>query len=175
LGFIQNRRVAAASTAPGGAGAVSPGCRDAWGIVLGAPLCTQNRARCRRSRACDDRRGEWAVDLRDRTAFAAGHLRGSLGFELSTSFVTYLGWLHRWGAPLTLIGDDPEQVAQARRELARIGVDELAGAAVGEVPALADGRPLGAYRVAAFADLPTATSTARRTSRCRSYPAASRR
>ena len=26
--------------------------------------------------------GEWVVDLRDRTAFAAGHLAGSLGFEL---------------------------------------------------------------------------------------------
>ena len=34
--------------------------------------------------------GEWVVDLRNRTAFAAGHLSGSIGFELSDSFVTYL-------------------------------------------------------------------------------------
>ncbi len=27
--------------------------------------------------------GEWVVDLRSRTAFAAGHLAGTLGFELS--------------------------------------------------------------------------------------------
>lgn len=37
--------------------------------------------------------GEWVVDLRERTAFAAGHLPGSLGMELSTNFATYLGWL----------------------------------------------------------------------------------
>ena len=42
--------------------------------------------------------GEWVVDLRNRTAFAAGHLSGSIGFELSDSFVTYLGWLYAWGA-----------------------------------------------------------------------------
>ena len=36
-----------------------------------------------------------------------GHLAGTLGFELSTNFVTYLGWLYRWGAPLTLIGETP--------------------------------------------------------------------
>jgi hydroxyacylglutathione hydrolase len=42
------------------------------------------------------------VDLRHRTAFAAGHLGGTYGFELSESFVTYLGWLYAWGAPLTL-------------------------------------------------------------------------
>ena len=41
--------------------------------------------------------GEWVVDLRNRTAFAAGHLAGTLGFELSDSFVTYLGWLYEWG------------------------------------------------------------------------------
>jgi hydroxyacylglutathione hydrolase len=43
--------------------------------------------------------GEWVVDLRDRTAFAAGHLTGSLCFELSTHFVSYLGWLYYWRTP----------------------------------------------------------------------------
>jgi hydroxyacylglutathione hydrolase len=73
--------------------------------------------------------GEWVVDLRNRKAFAAGHLRGSLGFELSDSFVTYLGWLYRWGVPLTLIGDDEDQIAEARRELVRIGIDDVDGSA----------------------------------------------
>ena len=62
-------------------------------------------------------------------AFAAGHLPGTLNFELSTNFVTYLGWLYDWGAPLTLIGATEADVADARRELVRIGVDRLAGAA----------------------------------------------
>lgn len=94
--------------------------------------------------------GEWVVDLRERTAFAAGHLGGTVGFELSESFATYLGWLYEWGAPLTLIGDDADQIADARRELVRIGIDDLAGAAVGKIHTLVDGTELRSYRVADF-------------------------
>ena len=97
--------------------------------------------------------GEWVVDLRNRTAFAAGHLGGTLGFELSDSFVTYLGWLYAWGSPLTLIGDDVGQIADARRELVRIGVDNLTGAATGDIHTLAGSIPVRSYRVADFTDL----------------------
>ena len=92
--------------------------------------------------------GEWVIDLRHRVAFAAEHLKGSLGFELSGSFVTYLGWLHPWGTPLTLIGEDEEQIADARRELARIGVDDIAGAA--EIEVVRDAADAKTYRVADF-------------------------
>ncbi len=94
--------------------------------------------------------GEWVVDLRDRTAFAAGHLAGSLGFELSTNFVTYLGWLYRWGTPLTLIGESLDQIAEAKRELVRIGIDSLAGIAPGDIEALADGGEVRSYPVTDF-------------------------
>lgn len=97
--------------------------------------------------------GEWVVDLRNRTAFAVGHLGGTRGFELSDSFVTYLGWLYEWGRPLTLIGDDSEQIAEARRELVRIGIDEVKGAAVGDIDGLRAGTELRSYRVASFAEL----------------------
>ncbi len=97
--------------------------------------------------------GEWVVDLRERTAFAAGHLAGSLAFELSTNFVTYLGWLYTYGTPLTLIGDTEDQVADARRELVRIGIDALSGAAIGDITALSGGRPLRSYPVTDFAGL----------------------
>jgi glyoxylase-like metal-dependent hydrolase (beta-lactamase superfamily II)/rhodanese-related sulfurtransferase len=97
--------------------------------------------------------GQWVVDLRERTAFAAGHLAGSLGFELSTNFVTYLGWLYRYGEPITLIGPGPGQIADARRELARIGIDELAGAATGDIEQLADGHDLRSYSVSDFEGL----------------------
>jgi glyoxylase-like metal-dependent hydrolase (beta-lactamase superfamily II)/rhodanese-related sulfurtransferase len=100
--------------------------------------------------------GEWVVDLRNRTAFAAGHLPGTLNFELSTNFLTYLGWLYDWGAPLTLIGGTEEEVAEARRELVRIGIDRLAGAAVGTPEELAPGRPLASYEVSDFAGLAAA-------------------
>lgn len=97
--------------------------------------------------------GEWVVDLRSRTAFAAGHLAGSRGFELSESFVTYLGWLYEWGEPLTLIGENTDQIAEARRELVRIGIDGLGGVAVGDIDDLRSDRPLRSYRVASFRDL----------------------
>ncbi len=103
--------------------------------------------------------GEWVVDLRERTAFAAGHLTGSYGFELSGNFITYLGWLYAYGTPLTLIGDSEEQVAHARRELTRIGIDDLAGMAVGDIDDLAGGTALRAYRVTDAAGLAQAMKT----------------
>ncbi len=97
--------------------------------------------------------GEWVVDLRNRTAFAAGHLQGTLGFELSGSFVSYFGWLYEWGAPVTLIGESPDQIAEAKRELVRIGVDRLTGSATGDVDTLRAEAPLGSYEVGDFARL----------------------
>lgn len=101
--------------------------------------------------------GEWVVDLRTRTAFAAGHLPGALNFELAVAnFVTYIGWLVPRGAPLTLIGETEQQVAQARRELVRIGIDRLAGAAIGSTEELAAGREPASYSVSDFAGLAAA-------------------
>ncbi|WAC94285.1 MBL fold metallo-hydrolase [Mycobacterium sp. Aquia_213] len=97
--------------------------------------------------------GEWVVDLRNRTAFAAGHLSGTYGFELSGPFVNYLGWLYTWGAPLTLIGEDTKQIADAQRQLSRIGVERLTGGASGDISDLADGDKLRGYRVADFGEL----------------------
>ncbi|GAA2473180.1 MBL fold metallo-hydrolase [Terrabacter carboxydivorans] len=97
-------------------------------------------------------RGEWVVDLRSRTAYAAGHVTGTLNFGIDGQFATYLGWLIPWGTPLTLLGDSPEQVAEAQRELVRIGIDHLEGAATGE-PADWTDQPLGSFERATFADL----------------------
>ena len=75
--------------------------------------------------------GEWVVDLRTRTAFAAGHLVGTLNIGLDEQFATYLGWIIPWGTPLTLLAETPEQVTEAQRELVRIGIDRPAAAATG--------------------------------------------
>ena len=96
--------------------------------------------------------GEWVVDLRSRTAFAAGHVTGTLNFGLDGQFSTYLGWLIPWGTPLTLLGESAEQVAEAQRERVRIGIDELAGAATGAPQDWTDGE-LGSFERATFADL----------------------
>ncbi|MHB1787252.1 MAG: MBL fold metallo-hydrolase, partial [Acidimicrobiales bacterium] len=102
--------------------------------------------------------GEWVVDLRARRAFAKAHISGSVGVELSNSFATYLGWTIPWGTPLTLVGDTPAQVAEAQRNLVRIGIDRPAGAAVGDVEELAEGQ-LGHYAVSDFPGLASRMGT----------------
>jgi len=97
--------------------------------------------------------GEWVVDLRGRRAFAAGHLPGSLSFEYGDSLVSNLGWLLPPGSPLTLIGDSPAQLADAQRDLARIGIDRIAGVS-GPPAEWAPG--LTAYPVSDFAGLAAA-------------------
>ena len=99
--------------------------------------------------------GEWVVDLRSRTAFAGGHMRGSLNFELGENLATYLGWLIPWGAPLTLVGDSAADVAEAQRELCRIGIDTIDSAASGPVADWAAGEQLESFRTADFATLAT--------------------
>ncbi len=99
--------------------------------------------------------GEWVVDLRNRTVFAAGHVPGSLNFGIDGGFATYLGWLLAWGTPITLLGETPEDVATAQRELVRIGIDRPAAAATGSPTdwVAGTGVELGAFDTATFADL----------------------
>jgi glyoxylase-like metal-dependent hydrolase (beta-lactamase superfamily II)/rhodanese-related sulfurtransferase len=96
--------------------------------------------------------GEWVVDLRTRTAFAAGHVPGTLNFGLDGAFATYLGWLIEWGTPLTLLGETEEQVAEAQRELVRIGIDRPEAHATGKPQDWTEG-DLGSFPTATFADL----------------------
>jgi hydroxyacylglutathione hydrolase len=100
--------------------------------------------------------GEWVVDLRDRVAFCAGFVPGSVSFPVDGSFATYLGWALPWGTPVTLLGQSPEQVARAQRELARIGIDRLAAADGGRPEQWSDGLPLARLRRATFGDLAAA-------------------
>ncbi len=95
--------------------------------------------------------GEWVVDLRNRTAFAAGHVAGSLNFGLEGPFSTYLGWLIPWGTPITLLGESAEDVARAQRELVRIGIDRPAAHATGSPSEWAD--EVASFPTGTFADL----------------------
>ena len=99
--------------------------------------------------------GEWVVDLREGKAFARGHVAGSFNFDATGNLVTYLGWLIPWGTPLTLIGESPAQVADAQRELVRIGIDRPVAQATAPIEQLAHGR-LASYRTATFAELAAA-------------------
>lgn len=97
--------------------------------------------------------GEWVVDLRARRAFAAGHLPGTFSFDLDGHLATYLGWLIPPRTPLTLLGQTPQQVAEAQRELLRIGIDRPAAMATGDPADWSAGRPLRSFGIAEFSDL----------------------
>nr|WP_202426030.1 MBL fold metallo-hydrolase [Streptomyces sp. HUCO-GS316] len=101
--------------------------------------------------------GEWVVDLRSRVAFAAGHVAGTFNFEVDGQPATYLAWMIPWGKPVTLLAKSAEDVARAQREIARVGIDRPAAAAVGS-PAdwVADGRRPASFRRATFAELAAA-------------------
>jgi rhodanese-related sulfurtransferase len=88
-------------------------------------------------------------------AFARSHIDGTISVELGDPFSTYLGWTMTWGTPLTLIAERPEELLQARRQLARIGIDRLEGGITGRPEDLGQGR-LGTYQVTDFAGLAAA-------------------
>ncbi|GGS82207.1 rhodanese-like domain-containing protein [Nonomuraea spiralis] len=102
--------------------------------------------------------GEWVVDLRSRKAFATRHLTGTLSFGLDGPMATWLAWMAPWGTPITLLGEDADQVAAAQRELARIGIDRPAATATGSPEQWAGGQEdrLNELPVATFADLAAA-------------------
>lgn len=98
--------------------------------------------------------GEWVVDLRNRVAFAAGHVSGSFNFEAEGQLATYLAWLIPWGKPVTLLAESAGQLAAAQRELVRVGIDRPAAAAVGEPHGwIRAGETMGSFPRATFADL----------------------
>jgi glyoxylase-like metal-dependent hydrolase (beta-lactamase superfamily II)/rhodanese-related sulfurtransferase len=117
-------------------------------VDLSLPRATDPEELARRISA-----GEWVVDLRSQTAYAAEHLAGTIGISLAQHFSLYLGWLLPWGTPLTLLGEDPKQISDARRQLVRLGIDDLAGAAVGTPSVVAPNIERRTYRVTDFADL----------------------
>ncbi|NPC96851.1 rhodanese-like domain-containing protein [Nocardioides sp. zg-DK7169] len=105
--------------------------------------------------------GEWVVDLRNRRAHARSHLRGSIGFEISDQLSTYLGWMIPWGTPLTLLGTSADEVAEAQRQLVRIGIDRPAAASVGDPQQWSLGDDLDGYAVGTFEELAAMTAQER--------------
>ncbi|MDA3649680.1 MBL fold metallo-hydrolase [Saccharopolyspora indica] len=103
------------------------------------------------------RRGEWVVDLRSRKAYVESHLAGTVSLGLDGPMATWLGWMIEWGSPITLVGESGEQIADAQRELVRIGIDQPAAAATGQPAQLAtDTAQLVSTPTATFAELAAA-------------------
>lgn len=79
--------------------------------------------------------GAQVLDVRDSTAFAASHWRGSLNAGLDGQFATWAGAILDPSRPVVLIGDGRE--AEAALRLRRVGIDRIAGRLTGGMAALA--------------------------------------
>jgi hydroxyacylglutathione hydrolase len=56
-----------------------------------------------------------------------GTFRGAYGIALDAPLITWAGWLIPFGMPLVLVSDGPADLAEAVRQLIRIGYDDLRG------------------------------------------------
>jgi hydroxyacylglutathione hydrolase len=87
------------------------------------------------------REGAVVVDTRSATAFAAGHLPGSLSVPLNRSFATYAGTVLPYDRDLYLIVEgETRGLAEAMRQLGSIGLDRVAGYAGPDSVKAAEGR-----------------------------------
>jgi rhodanese-related sulfurtransferase len=71
------------------------------------------------------RLGYLLLDVRDDQVFAAAHLQGAINVGLSGRFAEYAAAILATEQPVILIGS-PEQCAEARVRLSRVGVDLIA-------------------------------------------------
>ena len=68
------------------------------------------------------------VDTRKAAAYAAGHIPGTISIPLNASFTTWAGWFVPYGKDFYLIVDDASAgIDMAARDLAMIGLDQIAG------------------------------------------------
>ena len=74
-------------------------------------------------------RNALVIDTRSPTEFADGHVSGTINIPLNKAFTTWAGWLVPYTSDFYLIVDaaGTETLERARRELAMIGLDRLAG------------------------------------------------
>jgi hydroxyacylglutathione hydrolase len=71
--------------------------------------------------------GALVIDARPADAFAAGHVPGAVAVGLGPSFAIWAGWLTPSDREVVLVLDDDAHFVEARAELRRIGIDNVAG------------------------------------------------
>jgi hydroxyacylglutathione hydrolase len=67
------------------------------------------------------------VDIRAAEDYAAGHFPGSINIPLSDQFGTWFGWLIPPDSSPFLVTGGADETSEALLQLARIGIDEVAG------------------------------------------------
>ena len=99
--------------------------------------------------------GVFVLDVRPNADFAAAHVPGSVNIALAGQFASWAGAIMGLNAHPVLVADTPEQYAEARLRLARVGIEDPRGFLQGGIAAWKQ------------AGLPVAALCRR--SRCRSY------
>ena len=79
--------------------------------------------------------GVFALDVRANADFAAAHVPGSVNIALSGQFASWAGTVMGLSARPVLVADTPEQYAEARLRLARVGIEDPRGFLQGGVAA----------------------------------------
>ena len=71
--------------------------------------------------------GVFVLDVRPNPDFAAAHVPGSVNIALSGQFASWAGTIMGLSARPVLVADTPEQYAEARLRLARVGIEDPRG------------------------------------------------
>jgi rhodanese-related sulfurtransferase len=100
--------------------------------------------------------GAWIVDLRTRSSWAASHVPGTMSFGIDGSMATYFGWMFPYEEQLILMSDKASDIAEAQRELVRIGIDRPSGSFVGNVAEFDNSKTT---RTVKFEDVPAVIGT----------------
>ena len=100
--------------------------------------------------------GGSVLDGRDRHAYANGHIPGSIGIEMGSSFAPWAGWLLDFDAPVALVLNHDDDASDAAIELARVGLDDVVGVLRGVDGWLESGRPVASYETVTSTDLAAA-------------------
>ncbi len=81
--------------------------------------------------------GEGAVilDVRDAAAFGAGHIPGALNIGLGGQFASWAGSLIPMSAPIVMVAESDEKIAEAQLRLARVGLENIQGYLAGGLEA----------------------------------------
>jgi hydroxyacylglutathione hydrolase len=97
----------------------------ARGVEPPAPIAAHDAAEAVAS-------GAWLLDLRSAAAYGAGHAAGALSMTFGPKLGYWAGWIIPAAARVLLMGDDGAgQGAAARRQLLRVGVDDVDGLVMG--------------------------------------------
>ena len=126
----------------------------------GAPLVGRHLPQLKRLTAdladMHRKQGAALVDMRRGRDYDRGHIPGSYCIGFDGPFSAWVGWVLPIDRPLVLVGDSEEQLADAHRQLFRIGYDAVLGYLDGGIDAwAASGRELRSFETAEIEDLAT--------------------